>query len=179
MDDVYTNYMDDGYPNYKECYSITYCSYGDCDNSCLVERSNHKYLREEYEDFVIPHYGMFKSAWIAIYPAEWVSITDPDDIETLECLMEEIDSLINYPCLDESLLSEMEISVFDQAWDDWIKDDFERAIENKFGEIIVNHINLRELYNELKDVTGTYEEIEAGGSVYIDIDRLTEALTRR
>lgn len=99
-----------------------YCTGSDYSGS-LLEVSNMKALREslpaEYEDgdqYIVYHGGHGTFA-IAIR----LDAVTEDLLETLEALED-------YPLIDESLHSELEIESQNEAWESWAKDEFRTAL---------------------------------------------------
>lgn len=146
-----------------------YLSFGDYDKSCEVERSNLRIFLEEYENNPdIQHIkGSYGSEAIAID----INCSDASIIELLE-------SLDSYPALDDEDVSNMKIQMEEEAWDACIKSDFISALEKKFDAdySIWENDALWQLYTQLKKKTNNYAEVQAGGNVYIDIEKLVEQL---
>lgn len=138
--------------------SCDYLSFGDYDNSCAVERANVRYCDTEhltvYKDR--ESYG-WEKAWIA------------DTAENRELL----NALVDYPCLDDKLVSVIESEIEDEYIKD--NDDIWRATPEPLRSIL-DDLDLRcidpETYFAAKEADNAEFIVEAGGVGYIDLDRL-------
>lgn len=156
-----------------------YMQYGDYDNSCMVERSNYKLFLEQYGDepgiFTIS--GAYGSAGIAI-SLKW--LLDPENEDKAQEIIDCLNALSNYPCIDDEDMSNMEYDAFLDALDDYGIKDFIDKAGSKFNLDISDYDfdKTKQLILEI-DAHLNYPcyEIESGGNCYIDIDRLIEPLT--
>lgn len=148
-------------------YMPSLLSFGDYDNSCAVERSNVRVFKKEFEGNKYIRYHTGSYGWEAI----WIDILCDD-----ESIIETLEQLANYPCMDDEDVSRMEMEMEDSDWDNWIKRDLETALQKYFGawDSDMDNDKLREYYNQLKEETNTYYEVQAGGNGWIDINRLIE-----
>lgn len=170
--------------------SNDFLSFGDYDNSCAVERANVRWLIE-HEDLKdsIEHFSF--SDWNngQIMKKRFDSIGMPDwyweSIDTNEMLVVtiggynskqvwvredkwdelELDSLHDYPAMDDELVSRIEMEMEEECWESWIKSDLIRTLsdeltEEQLGEQTCECINcefigkVNELANDL-----VYDEI--------------------
>lgn len=150
-----------------------YMSYGDYDNSCMVERSNRKIFLEEYreESGVFTISGGYGSAGVAI-SFKW--LLDPANEERAQSIIDLLNALSDYPCIDDEDMSNMEYDAFIESLNDWGIEDTKRALATKH-RIIVNDYDqekLKELILEIDRYGNPVYMIESGGSCYIDIDRM-------
>jgi hypothetical protein len=140
-------------------------SFGDYDNSCQVERSNVRVFLERFKGHkdILHRTGGYGSEFIAID----ITTTDTEILETLAALSE-------YPVMDEEDMSNMEQEMINEAWQSYGQDDFLRALYKKFGADDIR---------KGADVYGLYvshsgqPEIEAGGSVWFNTEKVIEAIT--
>ena len=140
--------------------SCDYIQFGDYDNSCAVERANVRYLEKKG---LITELKRFACGGVQA----WIDDTEEN--------RELLNSLENYPCFDDELVSEIETEIED----DYLRDnssDLTKLLTCK--DIIEDVLFLdfdRELYEKAKDETNTYFEVESGGNGYIDFKRLAPA----
>lgn len=141
--------------------SHKYCSYGDYDNSCAVERANVRYLGEknliEYEE--TGGYGGVQ-AWL---------LDTPENRELLE-------SLDGYPAFDDELVSEVEREIEEEYIKD--NDDIWRATPEPLRSIL-DDLDLRciipDIYYTVKERLNMYFEVESGGNGWIDLKKMEPA----
>lgn len=84
--------------------------------------------------------------------------------------------LDNYPALSEDEMCTVEMEWEQEAWNDWLKSDLIRAIDNDElrdkAEDASDEV-LREAYSKAMEDTNTYPEAEYNG-VHVDIDRIVD-----
>lgn len=162
----------------------------------LVERSNYREFLETFGEREGVHevsegYGTFAVA---------VRIDAVD-----EEMAEVFDRLEDYPLLSEDAHCEMEVEAQGEAWDSWARSDFVRELEARFSEegfgelVYVPHgeaegqgklfetgerpkpSDLDEavcrLFETAREDANVYWENESGGEVYIDLERVCDAVT--
>ena len=142
--------------------SCEFIQYGDYDNSCAVERANVRYL-EEQKLVELREKGRsgFVKAWLL------------DTGENRELL----ESLQDYPCFDDDLVSRVEMEIEDE----YIKDctsDLHKLLSEPIQEAmqdldIFDEID-RDCYEKAKEASNTYFEVRPGGNGYIDFKRLVK-----
>lgn len=141
--------------------SCNYIQYGDYDNSCAVGRANVKYLKENnlIEKLETGGYGGIK-AWLL------------DTEENRELL----NSLFNYPCFDDEMVSELEsememeyIKVCASDLHKLLSEDMQQAIE----ELSIDEID-QDCYFKACEASNTYFEVESGGNGYVDFKRIAK-----
>lgn len=172
---AYTNCygpMPDEIPTNTYFYRCPYLSFGDYDNSCVVERANVRVFLEEFFEFngsLFHHVkGDYNSESIYID----ITCTNTEIIDTLN-------NLFDYPAINDEVVNEIEMEIEMEYWESIYKGEFLEAIQKKFDgwNIDCSDDNkLLELYHELKESTNTYFEVEAGGNGYIRIESLVDAL---
>ena len=153
-----------------ECYfSSPFLQFGDYDNSCIVERSNVRCFLKEFKDS--PH--VLQKRWAYNGESIYIDVLceDTEIIKTLQALE-------NYPCIDDEDCSMMEIEMEHECWESYIQRDFLNAIEKHYKADYsdADNSDLLNLYNELKETSNTYFQVEAGGNGYIDIKSLINSL---
>lgn len=159
-----------------------YFGYSDYDNSCMVERSNYKLFMEQYEKEpgVFAVYGGYGTTDIAI-SLKW--LLNPDNEDKANEIIDLLNGLNDYPCIDDEDMSNMEYEAFLEALDNF-------AIRRECNDLLSKQFLLDVYdYNEdkLKDVLLesnsklNYDAyiIESGGGCYIDTKRLIEKVSLR
>jgi hypothetical protein len=149
----------------------SYLQYGDCDNSCMVERSNYKIFMESYkeETGVFDISGGWGSTGIAI-SVKW--LLDPVNEEKADEIIELLNGLNDYPCLNDEDMSNMEYDAFYEALKDYGISDTCTALSKKYG-ITVHDYDSKKIEDLILDIDRSGNPvfmIESGGSCYIDID---------
>jgi hypothetical protein len=91
---------------------------------------------------------------------------------------EAIDALEDYPLLDDEAHSQLECEAQGEAWENWARRDFERAVCKHYGECDwPEGVDSYALFHVASDWAGEYWVNEQGSEVYIDIERVAaEAL---
>jgi len=157
-----------------------YMTYSDYDNSCMVERSNHKIFMEQYgeDPGVFGVYGGYGTTSMAI-ALKW--LLDPANEEKAQEIIDLLTGLNNYPCLDDEDMSNMEYEAFNEALEDYGISDTCGALSKKYGIDVhdYNREKLKELILDADRNGNPVFMIESGGSCYIDIDdMITPKITR-
>lgn len=96
-------------------------------------------------------------------------------------MVEFFEGLADYPSADDDELCEVEREAEDEAWENWIRSDFTRALKARFPE-------LEDLINDTEDGdarqwlalgmerANEYFEHEEGGSVFVRLEKVVSAL---
>lgn len=140
-------------------YFPKYLSFGHYDHSCHIERSNVEVFLKGFGhiDGIRHIYGAYGSEAIVIRLDTPIS----EFIETLEVLQ-------SYPVINEEHASQLEQDMIQEAWEDYGREDLQDAL-NKEYTLHYNADQVREAVRWLG-----YEMIEAGGTVYFDVDGMIE-----
>lgn len=124
---------------------------------------------------------------IGSYGARSVAI-DPRYLS--EELLELLQSLENYPVLDENDCSFLELDLQSEAWENWAQRDFARALEQRLSSVLENDElaeetidslspdSLYSLFYALADKGSIYWESQSSPDQWIDCDKVAEELTR-
>ena len=141
--------------------------FGDYDNSCHVERSNSRVFLEEFgKDKDVIHLKVGYGEVIGIR----LTCENEEIIETLE-------ALANYPCLNDEDCSLMEMEMQEESWESFGESDFKNQIMKHWDLLdITPEKSLWEYYSELIDAQNKYIEIESGGNVYFPSPELPEEI---
>lgn len=148
-----------------------YMSYGDYDNSCMVERSNKKVFMEQYDNSPIVYEvtGGYGSESVALSIREMMN---PDNDDEAQSIIDLLNGLNDYPCIDDELMSNMEYEAFYEALDDYGIEDTCRALAKKYGIDVTDYDRekLKDLILEIDRNGNPVFMIESGGGCYIDVD---------
>jgi hypothetical protein len=156
-----------------------YMSYGDYDNSCMVERSNYKIFLEEYkeEKGIFRIYGGYGSSGIVISIRYLLDLGNENKADEI---IELLNSLNDYPCIDDEDMSNMEYDSFIESLDSYAIRECNDLLSKQFlldvydfNEDMLKEILLKSNSNLNYDAY----EIESGGGCYIDNERLIEKVT--
>jgi hypothetical protein len=97
-----------------------------------------------------------------------------------EDIRECINGLDNYPLIDDEDSWFVEMEWADENWDSWAKDDFVKALQEKFGEFDLNEVgesNLRSYFEDWRESANTYWECEGGhGSMFVRIEDVVDEI---
>lgn len=102
-----------------------------------------------------------------------------------EELLESLQSLENYPVLDENHCSNLEVELQGQAWENWGQRDFQSSLESRLSslygdemaESITESLNdeaLYSLFESLREEANEYWESQSSPEQWIDMERITE-----
>jgi hypothetical protein len=145
-----------------------------CDSGS-VEVSNHRVFLERYGKLpnVYDVYGGHGAFAIAI---RLDSIT-PE-------IQADLDSLEDYPLLDEEDHSEVEVDAENESWESCYRSDFIRALIHHFPALEsdidgLSTVQVDTLFYALMERTNTYWEHESGNNAYVDVDRVIKGSTEQ
>lgn len=140
---------------------------GDYSRSGLYSISNHRVFLKEYGKYagVHPVTGGWGSFGVAIR----LDVLDRHP-EIQECL----DGLDRYPIIDDQDLNELETEKSDEAWKDWAKDELVRELRKSHPSLenFEPGDKLEHLFYAASQESEEYWEGQAGGSMYINIDKI-------
>ena len=149
-------------------------------SGALVTKSNHQAWMEKFpegEDKWWANIHGGHGTYAIVIALEKV----PEDVE--EEVVEVFDSLDSYPLLDEDLHSQMEMESQHEAWKDWGRSDFKRALEKKFPDLDItgeaNDKKVDELFWEKSDKIGEYWVNEEGSSSYINVEKVAKTVSEK
>ena len=160
-------------PDYLETHYFfsPYLSFGDYDNSCNVERSNVRMWEEMFADSRGENWIKLTGAYGSESIAVKLSCTNTEIIETLQ-------TLENYPAINDEDCNLVTMEMEEEALDNWILRDFKDKVIGHYeaDDSEADDSEFRSLYFDMKEKTNTYEVVESGGNLWIDIERLTDGL---
>lgn len=135
-----------------------------------IERANYAAFLEQFKDVkgVYETYGGHGTYGVVIL----ASVDNKEIADTLR-------ALADYPVVDEEKLSEIELELQNEAWENWAKSEFIRELERVFNldDLEIDaHDKWDEMIHQLMD-SGKAEWIhETGGDAWIDVKRLAQAV---
>jgi hypothetical protein len=100
-----------------------------------------------------------------------------------EELLESLQSLENYPLLDESHCSELELELQNQAWKSYLERDFSQALEKRLSSLMgedlaeqtiesLSEETLFSLFSELSEEANQYWESQGSPDQWIDVEAI-------
>jgi len=120
------------------------------------------------------------------YGAQSVAV-DPRYLS--EALLENLQSLENYPVLDEDDCSALELELQQEAWESWAQRDFSRALEKRLSSALededvaeetiesLSPDSLYALFYALADKGSIYWESQSSPDQWIDCERVADELS--
>jgi len=163
-------------------YTIKYCSFGDYDNSCAVERANYREMREnklfeicDWLDTILGAYN-YEAIIIELYEIETAKIWTKRDQETADWIIGILSGLSDYPAINDESVSLIEMEMQDEAWENCYESDFISELHKlysgkyffDFNNADFSSGNLRELFEKTVETINEYWIIESGGSAHIN-----------
>ena len=159
--------------------SPDYVGFSDYSGSS-IDRANVQVFMEEFGECegVINKHGCYRTEQVMIR----LDCLTEEMLETLECLQD-------YPCLDDEAASMLEMEMEDRDWECWIEKDLNKALQNvvynmdidddKKGELedILFDADLNALYLELCERTGEYWHPDSATGGYVNVEKLAKACT--
>jgi len=157
-----------------EAWELPGSSFSDYGGS-LVDRSNSAYWLKKYPDLVELRHGGHNSVWTVI-PEEKLNTIDGADLERI---IDDLDSLEDYPLLDEDGHSNLQMEAQWEAWDEDYRDEYRKELLKKFGGYGLNAFAAAYVPNDVLDEierendNGDWEE-QDGGTMWRNVKRLAE-----
>jgi hypothetical protein len=119
-------------------------------------------------------YGSYSSRSIAIDPRY---LSDE--------LLESLQSLENYPILDEDDCGALELELQAEAWESWAERDFQRALESRLSSLCgdetaeeiaesLDSDKLYSLFESLREEANEYWQSQSSPDQWIDVERIVE-----
>jgi len=175
----------EGYCGEENWYAITLASFGDYDGSTEIERANHRWLKKHFSDFVSSisgaHYS--ESSVIHMETVETLQWSSEGVQQRAGYLIEIINSLCDYPVIDDMLASEIKLEMQEEAWENFYKREIIGALDKKFPELDIEYHEIDEdqllcLLDEKLQEQNIYWEIYSGGNVYLDYKKAIDEFTQ-
>ena len=149
---------------------IAFTAFGDYDNSCMVERSNLKSLKELLlVNGKLPQgVSHYRGGW----GSEALCMDNSMSDETIDIIWEYLEHVAYYACFDDDLCSEMETEAITELVKDEAKYEFPTDIVNSdyFDSVVerATEIALEHL--------GDWAYVEAGGHVFVNFGKILAEL---
>lgn len=144
---------------------------GGYDGSGLVNKSNYEVFIKEFGELD----GVYESqGWMGTYAV----FIKPELLLNKE-IYETLAALCDYPCLDDTVHSEMENEAQQEAWEDWVRSDFETAITgnlNIWGDLKYEEESLKSLFDTGRARCDEYW-YEDGGQMLIRVGAIAATIT--
>ena len=171
--------------NQGELIELPYISHSDYSGT-TVERSNYEYLIKEYSDLLgiilWESYGGYSTRAIFCLYSIWeIEFQDDEYLgDRIERLKEDIKSIDDYPLLDEELMSEIEMNIEIESWDDWVCSDLKHTLlENEIYDEEDNPLPedsiLQDMLHFHLESLNEYYEFESPYTAYLDIKKIVNS----
>lgn len=142
-----------------------------------AEKSNQRSFLKEYgkREGVHEIYGGYGTYGVAIR----LDVSEQEDIAAT------LNAFEDYCVLDDEDHSALEQELIDESWKDSVERDvrkaIERELEDKLPDIedILDNMELRDLFEQVREEVNEYWVIESGCSVYIKTDKIIHIMTIR
>jgi hypothetical protein len=109
------------------CYSSDY-------SGSEYDRANARTLAEEFPWLShVDNYGAWSESFVTLLVGELPSPDTEAGIQELERLVQTVESLSDYPILDEQKLYDLEAEIEEESWDAWFLSDFASAVAGNLG----------------------------------------------
>jgi hypothetical protein len=162
-----------GKPDNAEQFTLVYTSNRDSDT---LDLANAKAIDDELSQFIDDGdvIRQSHSHWAVGHVDGYaIRVRDENGITAaFRCWCALQEKLADYPILDESLFSEMEMESQNESWQLWAQADFRRAIERSLDVEIDSAADLSEIFQTACDRSNTYWEGDS-----IDVERAADVVT--
>ena len=149
-------------------------------DSGIVDRCNAKEIDKalspfvETGDVIAEHHSHWAVGWVDGYAIR--VFADGEITGAFRAYFDLLCRIDDYPILNESRLSDMEVEESATAWNDWAERDFRKAFEKRFKvDCTADDKAILKLFNDTADRTSENWR-EDGGSMYIDVDKVACAV---
>lgn len=151
------------------CYSSNY-------SGSEIDRANARTLANEFSYFLMhtDNGGWHSESYVELTIGELPAQDTEEGISELERFVETVESLSDYPILNESDLYDLEAEIEEESWDSWFLSDFVSAVAGNLGcdtyelefDFKVSDEQLREMfydvYSEEWELTFRLESATSG-----------------
>lgn len=155
-------------------FELTCCGCGDYAGS-LVNKANHTAILDHDGDMTLlaPKTMSYGYDTIVIYISDIYACKDK---KMMDNIIESLNSLVDYPCLDDSELFRIEEEEKDKSWDESMCSEYAEELQKKypqFEDLEYNNSNLRSLFEETADTIGEYWQNEKD-YMWINVEKVVE-----
>lgn len=181
----YIKALSDDCEESNEVYFYVPFASGSDYSGSTVEKANAKWFEDTFgaNEWVHSVYGGHGTFAVAVGLTGLLGCDD----DTFDAICEALEGLDNYPCFDDEALSTLEMEGADEAWESWVRGDFERALCKRFadcedctGEVEFDFSDdsaVRALFERTADSAGEYWFNEGyGPDMYIRVDKVVESI---
>ena len=144
---------------------LQYTMYSDY-SGCVVERSNCDVILESFEDYISNGiwevYGGYGTRGI-VYQAVMLKNEEFRDM---------LKSLDNYPLVNGDHYSNLEFEIENESWEEWIKSDLERLLDENELSYPENEEKFRDKFYKIISDHDIYFIHEDPNSAYMDLDEI-------
>lgn len=162
------DYAEKKYQDHVVIYEISHTLNGSYVGT-TIEKANEKFLYTYFQELTTTIYFDYATAVTCYNPH-----LRPENDDLLTDLLSQLETLSNYPVLDENILSEIEVELETEYIHENIIPDLKSHIKNNYGipeEIISDPFLFTIVKNEM-EVKNEYTLFETGGNPFIDTDKL-------
>jgi hypothetical protein len=159
-------------------FTVPFASGSDYSGSTL-ERSNYLWWVEQYGKCAFTHtaHGGYNTYALYICLDELLAVDD----DMFEAVCEALEALAEYPCFDEEAQTMLESDLSDEAWEEWVSEEFVRAIEKEYRHCdfdFSDECAFRVFFEKMCESANCYWYNEGyGHDMYVDVDKVVEYLT--
>lgn len=159
-DDLYTLILTDGEIDWRrEDKQVSFC-YSSNYSGSEIDRANARTLAKEFGNFLVhvDNSGWHSESYVELTVGELPAQDTEEGISELQRFVETVESLSDYPILDESELWELEQEIEEEAWSSWFASDFASAVADNLGcdvyeleeDFKVSDDRLREMFYDVR-----------------------------
>ena len=166
----------------RDGWNIKQAAYSDYGGSS-VDKANIRSLQQMFGEAIRVDHGAYSSEQAWVTEAGVMAM----DEETWESLKDTLEGLEDYPVIDDCTLSEVEAEIEDEAWDSWLKADFDKELRKYFSDEIEEHLAAHPKHDDFEERLDEHlweifrlsepEYIhETGCNVHVNLERCLRAL---
>ncbi len=156
-----------------------FCNFG----GGLADRANCAYFEKKYPGLVTTEYGGLGSETVGIKKAALARM----DSDTLDSLAADLARIGDSVIIDDEAAGQMESELRQEAWDNWVSEDFVRGLRAKFPqheELIWEYKSdplMRALFEDAREKAGEewFEESDSGGRQYVRVNAILAKVDER
>lgn len=153
--------------------TVDLCSGSDYGDTGYLGKANYTAFLEEHgaRRGVVEMSGAHGSFGVAIHLDA--------DASDLAAILETLESLADYPLLDEEEHSRLEMEGTDEAWDSWARSEYGDAVLQRYGVDVseVSSGDLRSAFETARDACNENWEEDGGSmSMHVDVDDVARKL---
>lgn len=134
-DELYTLILADGDVPWRSSEKETKLCYSSDYAGSELDRANARTLAEEFSRFLghLDNHGAWSESYVYLTVGELPSEDTEEGIEELQRLVQTVESLSDYPVLDDEKVWELEREIEEESWDAWFLSDFASTVADNLG----------------------------------------------